>query len=104
MAPPMLVSVTGWLPAYPTDKVFTVLSAIGTRSQAQGQGAASMLVKWGIERADDLQLPCYVESTPAAHSIYVKHGFEDVDRLKLDVAPFKEGDFFHACMIRPAQK
>lgn len=60
-----------------------------------------MLVKWGIERADDLQLPCYLESTPAARGVYAKLGFVEVDQLKLE-AP-TEGDHYHFCMIRPTQ-
>ncbi|OAP55832.1 hypothetical protein AYL99_09984 [Fonsecaea erecta] len=34
--------------------------------------------------ADELHLPAYLESSPAAHSLYQKFGFRDVDRLTLD--------------------
>lgn len=75
-----------------------VLSAIGTSPHRLKQGAASMLVRWGVERADDLHIPCYVESTPAARNVYAKYGFREIDQLKIE-APIDE-EISHFCMIR----
>lgn len=78
------------------------LSAIGTSTKYQKQGAAAMLLQWGIERIDDHGLPAYLEATPAGLSLYQRFGFREVDRLRLETLPWKEGDFFNICMIRPA--
>jgi hypothetical protein len=59
-----------------------------------------MLLKWGLERCDDRGLPVYVESAPPALRLYQKNGFEEVADLKLDLSPWKEGEFFNKCMIR----
>ena len=57
-----------------------------------------MLVRWGVERADDLHLPSYLESTPAARNVYAKHGFTEIDQLRIE-APLDE-EISHFCMIR----
>jgi predicted GNAT family N-acyltransferase len=59
-----------------------------------------MLMKWGMERADDLSLPCYIEATPDAKDLYVKYGFEVVELMKLEI-PSRD-DYHHFCMIRQA--
>lgn len=60
-----------------------------------------MLVTWGIERADDLQIPCYLEATPAARNVYLRLGFTEVDQLKLEIPT--EGEHQNFCLIRPIQ-
>lgn len=60
-----------------------------------------MLIKWGLERADDLNLPTYVEGTPMAKQLYIKHDFEVVDELPIEVPGVDVISDF--CMIRPAQ-
>ena len=60
-----------------------------------------MLMQWGVDRADDLRLPTYIESAPQAKELYLKFGFEVVDTLKLDI-PSPE-NFNHFCVIRQRQ-
>ena len=57
----------------------------------------------GCEKADDYNMPSYLESTASAKGLYLKQGFDEVDQFKLELAPWKEGDFFNVCMIRPAK-
>lgn len=62
-----------------------------------------MLLKWGTAEADRLALPCYLEASEEGKPLYVKHGWQEVGRLEVDlskwggptnvVAPF---------MLRPA--
>ena len=33
----------------------------------------------------------------------MKQGFKEVDQFKLELAPWKDGDIFNVCMIRPAK-
>jgi hypothetical protein len=42
-----------------------------------------MLIKWGLDIADSLGLPAYLESSPVAHRLYEKFGFRDIDELTL---------------------
>ena len=39
-----------------------------------------MLVKWGIDYADDRGLLAYLEASRAGLGVYQKHGFKVVDR------------------------
>jgi hypothetical protein len=57
-------------------------------------------MKWGLERADDRNLAVYVESSPAAMRLYQNHGFEEMADLRLDLSPWKEGDYFNKCLVR----
>ena len=81
----------------------TDLSALGTKPKYQKQGVGSLLVQQGCERADDYNIPAYLEGTADGKGLYMKHGFEEVDQFKLELSPWKEGDFSNVCMIRPAK-
>lgn len=57
-------------------------------------------MKWGLERADDRGLAVYIESTPQALQLYERHDFKEVSQFKLELAPWKEGEYFNKCMVR----
>ncbi|EXJ71788.1 uncharacterized protein A1O5_05598 [Cladophialophora psammophila CBS 110553] len=82
------------------DKPYAYLAAIGTSPKYQRQGAASLLLDWGLERADDRGLAAYVESAPAALRLYEKYGFKEVCKLPLEMSPWKEGEYLNVCMVR----
>ena len=82
------------------DKPYAFLAALGTSPKYQRRGAASLLLKWGLERCDDRDLAVYVESAPPALQLYKKYGFEEVSDLKLELAPWREGKFINKCMVR----
>jgi GNAT superfamily N-acetyltransferase len=83
---------------------YAYLAATGTSSNWRKQGAASMLLQQGLLIADRNGLPSYVEGTPSAMKLYRKFGFADVEHIKLDCSPWKEGEFFNVCMRRPAAR
>ncbi|RMZ77359.1 hypothetical protein DV737_g4411, partial [Chaetothyriales sp. CBS 132003] len=82
---------------------YAYLSVVGTAPRARGQGAASLLLKWGTERADDYNLPAYLEATKSGHSVYRKYGFDQVDHLPIEISQWGGQDFVNSCMIRPAR-
>jgi predicted N-acetyltransferase YhbS len=61
-----------------------VLDLLQTDPKHQGRGAGSILIRWGLDLADQLRVPAYLESSPAAHKLYVKHGFRDVGQFTMD--------------------
>ncbi|KAI7715111.1 hypothetical protein KC353_g6337, partial [Hortaea werneckii] len=81
------------------------LEIIATHPQYRGRGAGSMMINWGLERADQDNVEAYLEASPEAVSLYEKLGFENVastdtwiqnDRVK--------GEWYrNVFMIRPAQ-
>ncbi|KIW94951.1 uncharacterized protein Z519_04931 [Cladophialophora bantiana CBS 173.52] len=65
-------------------KAYCLLDLLQTDPKYQGRGAGGMLIKWGLDIADELRLPAYLESSPAAHNLYQKFGFRDIDKTTLD--------------------
>jgi len=54
------------------------------RQDHQRKGVGSMLVKWGIEKADELGIECFVEATDAGRSLYLKFGFMNLMKVLVD--------------------
>ncbi|OAL23737.1 hypothetical protein AYO20_10883 [Fonsecaea nubica] len=65
-------------------KAYCLLDLLQTDPKYQGRGAGGKLIQWGLDIADELHLPTYLESSPAAHGLYQKFGFRDIDKLTLD--------------------
>ena len=62
-------------------------------------------MKWGLALADAHQLPTYVESTPGGLSLYLKHGFEKVDTMEIDLRPWgRDHVQEHTILIRSAKQ
>ena len=55
-----------------------------TDPKYQGRGAGGILTSRAIEEAAKRGLPAYLESSEAAHQLYLKHGFKDLEELVTD--------------------
>ena len=67
--------------------------------------AGRMLLDWGVDEADRLGLPCWLQSTPQGVGLYRKVGFVDVGNMDIDMSKFGgEGTYRYSCMIRPAKR
>ena len=51
------------------------MTFVGTDPNHQGRGAATILTKWGLDRAEKDRIPVYLESTMNAVALYQKLGF-----------------------------
>ncbi|MCJ1454531.1 hypothetical protein MMC28_004884 [Mycoblastus sanguinarius] len=82
---------------------YMYLADIATAPPARRQGAASLLLKWGIDRADASGIPCYLQGSPEGASLYQKHGFVAVDQVVIDLRPWKSpvGQVVNLAMLRP---
>ncbi|PYH69377.1 GNAT family N-acetyltransferase [Aspergillus vadensis CBS 113365] len=54
------------------------LDALITHPDYRRQGAASMLIQWGCDRADQDGIPIWVDSSQEGARIYQRFGFRDV--------------------------
>ncbi|KAI9881229.1 MAG: hypothetical protein M1823_006672, partial [Watsoniomyces obsoletus] len=61
------------------------LDLLQTAPKHQGRGAGGMLVTYGVNLADELKINAYLESSPMAHRLYAKHGFQDIDEMVFDM-------------------
>lgn len=68
------------------DRRHWFLELVATDRKAGGKGAASKLLQWGLDKANEDGLPAYLEATQAGEPIYErKFGFRAVQREKIDV-------------------
>ncbi|KAF9874931.1 GNAT family [Colletotrichum karsti] len=59
------------------------LELIVCRKEHQGKGAATPLLRWGLEQADKEGSIAFLESMPKAKAVYEKYGFETVDYMEI---------------------
>ncbi|KAH8662912.1 amidase signature domain-containing protein [Tricladium varicosporioides] len=67
------------------------MTFLGTDPNHQGRGAASLLIQWGIERAEENKVPIYLDSTLDAAPLYRRHGFVALDGLALAIPNDEKG-------------
>lgn len=60
------------------------------------KGVASILLKWGADKADELGLEAFVESTEVARTTYEKFGFYVIDDLNMDATMENPSEEFTA--------
>lgn len=66
----------------PTEHYY--LEALGTRSEAQGTGIGSAVIREGLDRCDAERLPAYLESSnPRNLGFYARHGFVETGVVPL---------------------
>ncbi|KAH7165779.1 acyl-CoA N-acyltransferase [Dactylonectria macrodidyma] len=76
------------------------LELIGVRKEWMGKGAASPLMRWGVDRADEDGLPCFLEATPNGRGMYEKYGFRVVGQQEFESPTGTAVDFY---MLRDAR-
>lgn len=63
-----------------------------------------MLLKWGLEKADEEGLESYLEASPVGKSLYEKLGFKEVGRLVLPSPENKNEEFVECFMLREPRR
>jgi N-acetylglutamate synthase-like GNAT family acetyltransferase len=82
-----------------------VLHVLVVDPDHQRRGAGAMLVKWGLNLADKLQLPAFLEASEAGKKLYKSLGFEPVHVEMFDLSkydPNLHGLESNTAMIRKA--
>jgi hypothetical protein len=60
-----------------------------------------MLITWGTDKADELGLPAYLESSQKGHGVYKRYGFKDLEIVDFDTAPYGgKGVYKEPLMLR----
>lgn len=77
-------------PLYQPKKPLTFqdLASLCTSPTHRRQGAASLLIEWGIQLADVHHLPIALEAPPTGESLYRKYGFEPIANRTIDLNPW----------------
>jgi len=61
------------------NKPHVFLNILFTHPEHRGKGAASLVMKWGLEHADRLGLESFIEATDMGKPVYEKFGFDVVE-------------------------
>jgi GNAT superfamily N-acetyltransferase len=86
--------------------VESVLDIIFVDPKHQSRGAGSKLVKWGVNRADEMGVEAFLEATRFGRPLYEKNGFQVIEHVVIQV-PEKwahKPKLQHFWMQRPAAK
>ncbi|MCJ1376076.1 hypothetical protein MMC20_007314 [Loxospora ochrophaea] len=67
-----------------------VLNILFTAPSHRRLGAASMLVNWGVQKADEMKLEAYVEGTYLGRGVYEKSGFAFMGLVDSRFEPMSE--------------
>lgn len=65
-----------------------MLALLVTAKEFRRRGAASLLVRWGIELSEKNGLPCYVQASEQGQKLYEHHGFEDLETVEFDLVKY----------------
>jgi len=85
---------------------YLFLDVVFTDPKHQQRGAGSKLLKWGVDRADELGGEVFLEATPFGRHMYEQNGFQVTEYIIIPV-PEKWADrpkVDHFFMRRPAMK
>ncbi|KAI6814897.1 hypothetical protein KC340_g11489 [Hortaea werneckii] len=69
-------------------QAFANLSILVTHPHHQRRGAASMLVRWGCEKADERGMVAALMATEAGVGVYLRHDFQVLNETVLDLRPY----------------
>lgn len=76
------------------------------RPEYQRRGLGGALVGRIVQRADQLGLPAYLESSTVGYSLYTRHGFREIDRVIVNLAAWggSKGEVNkYVLMLRPSR-
>ncbi|RMZ03598.1 hypothetical protein D0862_05583 [Hortaea werneckii] len=69
-------------------QAFANLSILVTHPHHQRRGAASMLVRWGCEKADERGMVAALMATKAGVGVYLRHDFQVMKKTVLDLRQY----------------
>ncbi|EMD62189.1 hypothetical protein GGP41_002353 [Bipolaris sorokiniana] len=86
---------------YVNTKPICFLQILVTDPDHHRRGAGSMLLKWGLGKADELGLPGFLEASPMGKPLYERMGFRTQETAVFDLTKYgAEGEDTNTIMIR----
>ena len=73
-------------------KFSLVLSICFVHPEHRRRGVGTLLVEWGIKKADEVNVECFVESTDEGKPLYERHGFANINEFELNPTMSEPGE------------
>jgi GNAT superfamily N-acetyltransferase len=70
------------------ERPHVILDSLICHPDFQRRGAGRQLVQWGLDRADELGLPAYLEGSAAGKGLYRKMGYQPIREIIFDGRPY----------------
>lgn len=61
------------------------LVSLNTLPKYQRRGIGSMLLRWGIDKQEEIRVPSFIISTDQGYGLYMKHGYREIERWEIDM-------------------
>ncbi|OTA04477.1 acetyltransferase, GNAT family [Trichoderma parareesei] len=74
------------------------LELLAVKPQYQGKGAASLMLRYGVDKADEDKVECFLDASPKGQPIYERYGFRVVQS-----DTFLDGTYVQCAMVRDAR-
>jgi GNAT superfamily N-acetyltransferase len=83
---------------------YVLLSILVVHPDHQRRGLGALQLKYGLEKADEMGVQAYLESSPKGKGLYAKYGFKEEGGMKFDAREWgRKEDVPHTLMTRPAK-
>jgi GNAT superfamily N-acetyltransferase len=83
---------------------YVLLSVLVVHPDHQRRGLGARQLQWGLDKADELGVQAYLESSPKGKGLYAKYGFKEEGGMKFDARTYgRAEDVPHTYMVRPAK-
>jgi len=66
----------------------SVLALLVTSEEYRHKRAGSLLLQWGLERSEQLNIPCYLQASVQGRRLYEKYGFQAIDTVEFDLGEY----------------
>lgn len=81
------------------DRPHWYLELIVVKKEYQGKGAGGLMIRYGVEKADEAEVEAYLDASPSGRPVYERYGFK-----VLHTRTFFDGAYVHCIMHREARK
>lgn len=65
-----------------------LMAILAIDPEYQRKGVGHELLRWGLKQADEEQVECWIDASPAGHGLYKQFGWEDVGTVQTDLRPY----------------
>jgi GNAT superfamily N-acetyltransferase len=83
---------------------YSVRVAVCVHRDHQRRGAGTLLMQWGLDHAQRVGLPAYLEASPFGYPLYLRMGLREIGRVLIKAEEWDGGyDKVYVAMLKQPQ-